>query len=61
VSEETLIFEALSSVKSKEDNGVLEFGLNVFCIMIWLSACDGQGVEVGGLIKNDYHTLIDLN
>ena len=29
--------------------GTFEVGLKAFCIMLWLQAYEGQGVEYGGL------------
>jgi hypothetical protein len=38
-----------------------EVGLSVFCIMLWLHAYGGQGVECGGLIRNGPHRFMCLN
>ena len=36
--------------------GTLEVGLNAFCIMLWLQAYGGQGVECGSL--NRFESLV---
>ena len=33
----------------------------MFCIVIWLQACGGQGVECGGLNRYGPHRLMCLN
>jgi hypothetical protein len=41
--------------------GTFEVGLNTVLIIIWLKLYWGQGVDFGGLNRNDLHGLIDLN
>lgn len=38
-----------------------EVGLNVFCVVLWLQAYGGQGVEYGGLNETSPYRIIYLN
>jgi hypothetical protein len=44
-------FGVLSRVETVIDYGGFEVRPNVFCILIWLHAYGGEGVEYGGLNK----------
>jgi hypothetical protein len=41
--------------------GTFDVEPNAFCIMFWLQAYEGQGVECGGLNRFDLHRLMCLN
>ena len=41
--------------------GTFEVGLNAFCIILWLQAYGGQGVECGGLNRYGSLRLMCLN